>query len=230
METQYITMLTRLLLAVFAGGMIGFERSFHGRAAGFRTHTLVCTASTLLILLTDQFMLAGDVSYGAEVRLDPLRTVQGIMTGIGFLGAGVILKDRATIRGLTTAASIWITAAIGIAIGFGFLIPAFSAASITLVALIVFRWIEHIFPTHQYGMLTVRFPATAGFREELLHEEIKKMKGRSTGSGYHMEDGGKLAVCQMTVHLRGQQYFRQLAETLQEMESVVDFNLTLTSR
>ena len=101
MENDFFVIAQRMLLAVLAGGLIGLERSFHGRAAGFRTHTLVCLASALLLLLTDsRLILISDA-----VRMDPLRTVQGIMTGIGFLGAGVILKEGASIRGLTTAAS-----------------------------------------------------------------------------------------------------------------------------
>jgi len=230
MEHEYGLIIGRLLLAVAAGGLIGLERSFHGRAAGFRTHTLVCTASALLVLLTDHILGGQGQVHGEAVRLDPLRTVQGIMTGIGFLGAGVILKDQASIRGLTTAASIWITAAIGIAIGFGFLMPAFLAAAITLITLIIFRWIEVVFPSHQYGVLTVRFPASAGFQEEMLLETISEIGGRAHGSGYNLEEEGEVLVCQMTVHLNKSKYFHDLAEVLRTKEMIRDFDLTMTSR
>src|SRR6478672_4780153 len=116
-------MFVRLLSAVLAGGLIGYERSYHGRPAGFRTHALVCTASSLLMLVT--VYEAHWVRAAADlVRLDPTRMAQGIMTGIGFLGAGVIMKEGLSVRGLTTAASIWITAAIGILAGIGFWYPA----------------------------------------------------------------------------------------------------------
>src|SRR5438132_472276 len=106
-------MLARLLVALGAGAAIGFERSYHGRPAGLRTHALVCTASSLLMLIT---VYEGHWMHAASalVQLDPTRMAQGIMTGIGFLGAGVIIKEGLSVRGLTTAASIWITAAIGI--------------------------------------------------------------------------------------------------------------------
>src|SRR5439155_8403020 len=101
-----------LIVALAAGGLIGLERSYHGRPAGFRTHTLVCLASSALMLITvyQQQWFPGTVTQ--RVNLDPTRMAQGIMTGIGFLGAGVIFKEELTVRGLTTAASIWITAAI----------------------------------------------------------------------------------------------------------------------
>src|SRR5690606_37309086 len=111
----------QLTVALAAGGVIGLERSYHGRPAGFRTHALVCLASSLLMLVTlyQQAWLLPGVPLDS-VRTDPTRMAQGIMTGIGFLGAGVIFKDNLSVRGLTTAASIWVTAAIGILIGIGF--------------------------------------------------------------------------------------------------------------
>lgn len=112
-----ITTIVHLLGAVLAGGIIGAERSYHGRPAGFRTHSLVCMASSLLMLLTVyQIELLPNLPL-ESIRIDPTRMAQGIMTGIGFLGAGVIMREKLTIRGLTTAASIWMTASIGILIG-----------------------------------------------------------------------------------------------------------------
>ena len=116
-----IEMILRLLAALGAGAFIGYERSFHGRPAGLRTHVLVCLASALLMLVTvyeDHW-----VRSQGESRLDPTRMAQGIMTGIGFLGAGVIVKEGLNVRGLTTAASIWITAAIGVLAGVGLYLP-----------------------------------------------------------------------------------------------------------
>jgi putative Mg2+ transporter-C (MgtC) family protein len=112
--------LVHLLSAAIAGGCIGLERSFHGRPAGFRTHSLVCISSSLLMLVTlYQWQWLPGVAL-ERVQTDPTRMAQGIMTGIGFLGAGVIVKEGLSVRGLTTAASIWSTAAIGILMGIGF--------------------------------------------------------------------------------------------------------------
>src|SRR5262249_5306752 len=139
---ELLIMSLRILGALLIGGLIGLERSFHGRPAGCRRHALVCVASALLMLVTvyqNQWM--PQVAHDA-IRTDPTRMAQGIMTGIGFLGAGVIFKEGLTVRGLTTAASIWITAAIGILIGIGFYFPAILGAVITLAVLAIFRFIE----------------------------------------------------------------------------------------
>ena len=120
MNDDYLQILLRLLAALAAGGIIGLERSFRGRAAGFRTHALVCIASSLLMLITVYEEQWFSALSSTRVVIDPTRMAQGIMTGIGFLGAGVIVKEGLTVRGLTTAASIWVTAAIGILTGIGF--------------------------------------------------------------------------------------------------------------
>ena len=133
---DFNTILIRLLLAVLAGGIIGFERAFHGRPAGFRTHSLVCASSSLLMLLTVfQWDLLADMPL-ETIRVDPTRMAQGIMTGIGFLGAGLIMKEKMTIRGLTTAAAIWMTASIGIIIGMGLFNAAGVATLLTFQAVV----------------------------------------------------------------------------------------------
>ncbi|MFL4986218.1 MAG: MgtC/SapB family protein, partial [Xanthobacteraceae bacterium] len=112
MDQEALIVTARVAAAVAIGAAIGFERTFHGRPAGFRTHALVCVASALLMLVTVyQAEWMHSVAVGG-VQTDPTRMAQGIMTGIGFLGAGVIFKEGLTVRGLTTAASIWVTAAI----------------------------------------------------------------------------------------------------------------------
>src|SRR5213595_3215874 len=147
----------RIAVALLIGGMIGLERSFHGRPAGFRTHSLVCVASALLMLVTvyqSEWMTA--VPQDA-IRTDPTRMAQGIMTGIGFLGAGVIFKEGLTIRGLTTAASIWVTAAIGILVGIGFWFAALVGAVATLTVLALFRFVETRLPSEFYAHHMLRF-------------------------------------------------------------------------
>src|SRR5881296_4038277 len=154
-ETQVI--IARILAALAVGALIGFERSFRGRPAGFRTHALVCVASSLLMLVTvyqNQWMTVVPLD---SIRTDPTRMAQGIMTGIGFLGAGVIFKEGLTVRGLTTAASIWITAAIGILSGIGFYFPLLVSVVLTLGVLSLFRMIESRMPTQGYFHFDVRF-------------------------------------------------------------------------
>ena len=148
---DYLEMCFRLVAALAAGALIGLERSYRGRPAGFRTHALVCTASSLLMLVTVYEGLWFQGANIARTVLDPTRMSQGIMTGIGFLGAGVIVKEGLSVRGLTTAASIWMTASIGILTGIGFYFPAGIATVLTLGTLSVFRWIEGKIPSEFYA-------------------------------------------------------------------------------
>src|SRR3954453_19387252 len=139
------------------GAIIGLERSFHCRPAGFRTHALVCIASALLMIVTVYQNRWMTVMEPDAIRTAPPRMAQGIMTGIGFLGAGVIFKEGLTVRGLTPAASIWVTAAIGILVGIGFWFAALVGAAATLIVLAVFRVIETHIPSEFYAHHMLRF-------------------------------------------------------------------------
>ena len=165
-------MVFRLVAALIAGACIGYERSYHGRPAGFRTHALVCTASSLLMLVT--VYEAHWVRATADlVRLDPTRMAQGIMTGIGFLGAGVIMKDGLSVRGLTPAASIWITAAIGILAGIGFYFPLVVSVILTIGMLSVLRLVEARMPMQAYYHVDIRFTPNSEMGEGTLRALIE---------------------------------------------------------
>jgi putative Mg2+ transporter-C (MgtC) family protein len=128
----------RLILSVILGGGVGFERQIHRRAAGLRTHILVCLGSCL-IMLTSLYIF--DI-YKDKVPLDPTRIAAGVITGIGFLGAGTIIREREQVKGLTTAASLWVISAIGLAVGCGFYKAAILAFALTLAALLLLRQVE----------------------------------------------------------------------------------------
>ena len=127
--------LGRLALAAALGGAIGFERELRDREAGLRTHMLVCLGSALFTIVSAygfrEFLTSGD----QVVRADPTRIAAQIVTGIGFLGAGAIIRQGISVRGLTTAATLWVAAAIGIASGAGFYSGAVIATVVTIVAL-----------------------------------------------------------------------------------------------
>src|SRR3981189_442510 len=165
-------MLARLLGARAAGAGIGYERSYHGRPAGFRTHALVCTASSLLMLVTVYEAHWMRATTGL-VQVDPTRMAQGIMTGIGFLGAGVIIREGLSVRGLTTAASIWITAAIGILAGIGFYFPLLVSVLLTLGVLSLFHMIEARMPAQSYFYFDVRFARSAAMSAEKLRSLVQ---------------------------------------------------------
>ena len=128
----------RLVLAVFLGGLIGLEREVRQRGAGLRTHILVCIGSTL-IMLTSLYVF--DI-YKDIVNLDPGRIAAGIITGIGFLCAGTIIRYGGTVKGLTTAASLWVTAGVGMAAGCGFYSAALFATLIVFTVLFFLRKLE----------------------------------------------------------------------------------------
>lgn len=225
MDQEIITTLIRLGAATFAGGIIGLERSFNGRPAGFRTHSLVCMSSALLMLLTVyQWKLLEGVPI-ETIRVDPTRMAQGLMTGIGFLGAGVIMKERFTIRGLTTAASIWVTASIGIMIGMGFFSAAIIATVIALGTLSLFRYFEAVLPTLIFGSLTVRTLRKSELTEEDLLEVINTYQVHPSSISYNLESEAKYIKFEMIVKTRHKNNFRKLAETLAQMEEIQEFSL-----
>lgn len=230
MEAETSLLLTRLFLALLAGGAIGLERTIHGREAGFRTHTLVCVSSSLLLLLmTFQWQLIPE-QYLDTVRTDPTRMAQGIMTGIGFLGAGVIIKEGLTVRGLTTAASIWMTAAIGIVIGMGFYEPALYTTLITLVTLSMFRWVEAKIPCTKYAQLSVRFLSGNKYTDEdSLRALIDEHGIKSFEAGYQFGNEGKYFAYNITLQTKDLKSFRRLAQSLMDMDDVHEFRITPSS-
>jgi putative Mg2+ transporter-C (MgtC) family protein len=150
--------LARMLLAILLGGLLGLERELKGRPAGLRTHVLVCLGATILLIAAGS---AGEIFDDADGRvvLDPNRISAGIVTGIGFLGAGAILRTGDFIRGLTTGATIWFVAALGIVIGNGFYVLAGVATALALVVLELFDYVGHRIPGVIYRALHVRIAA-----------------------------------------------------------------------
>lgn len=132
--------LFRLVLAAVLSGIVGFEREFHGRAAGFRTHILLCVGSTLIMLASMHIFDA----YSGRAALDPARLAAGVVTGIGFLGAGTIMRYKASVRGLTTAASLWVVTGIGLAVGTGLYFGAIVTTGIAVISLMFFGRLEHV--------------------------------------------------------------------------------------
>lgn len=139
--TTNIIIFMNLLGALALGLIVGYERSYHGRAAGMRTYGLVCMASTAITVIAGYpaFWYGGQVS--VIVGADPTRVIQGIVTGVGFLGAGVIMREGFNISGLTTAASIWAAAAIGVMVGVGFYA---AAILLTLLSAASMLWISRL--------------------------------------------------------------------------------------
>ena len=162
------------------------------------------------------------------IRTDPTRMAQGIMTGIGFLGAGVIFKEGLTVRGLTTAASIWITAAIGILVGIGFWFAAIVGAMATLVVLALFRFMELRLPSEFYAHHMLRF-----LRDQVMGEEdLRKLIGNHgftiANLSSRLTEGGQRFEYRMTIKSRDRRNAEALSVHLRRLPEVVEFRITPT--
>lgn len=166
-----LDILVKLLLAALAGGLVGLEREKHGRPAGLRTNLLVAVGSCVMVIISEAFYIKyGEFNAESMLRIDPSRVAAQIVTGIGFLGAGVILKEGATVRGLTTAASLWTVAGLGMAFGMGFYSLGSIATLLVLISLTFLKKLDPIIRKDRFLTLTV----TAGNRDGLL-DELQKI-------------------------------------------------------
>ena len=184
-----------LIAAMLAGGLIGLEREWRGRAAGLRTHILVCLASALLMEMAVsqgawRFLPIAD----AEIVADPTRMAHGVLTGIGFLCAGVIFRTGFSIHGLTTAASLWITAALGLAFGAGLFALGGAATVLTLAILIALRLISKRLPSRT--MVDVCITWRPGDHEALPNIEaaLERLDGRLKRTFHGLEVDGTRRV------------------------------------
>ena len=144
--------LAKLLLAAVLGGVVGWERERHGRWAGFRTHILVSLGACLMMLVSEFIQTRySHIPSETVIRMDPSRVAAQIVTGIGFLGAGAIIKSGANmVRGLTTAACLWVVAGIGMAIGCGYIVPALATVVLALITLLALNRLDPVIRAHNY--------------------------------------------------------------------------------
>lgn len=230
MIAPYGEILVELGAAWFAGALIGSERSFHGRAAGFRTHALVslAAASAVMVCLAPTF--SPGVFPGGAARLDPTRLAQGVMTGVGFLGAGVIFKEGVNVQGLTTAASVWATAAIGLLFGVGALGVGALATAGVLSTLLILRWVEELLPARVYAWAAFRFrsdsaPDTATLQAGLaaFGVSLRELSYARSHDGSIVEFSGNLMAEQ-------DRAFDLLASHLRTLEGLAEFELSRISK
>lgn len=170
--------LFRLFLAAVLGAVVGLEREVHGRPAGIRTYLLLCMGSALIMVVSELlFFKYEGKGLGDILRADPARIAAQAVTGIGFLGAGVILRYKDTIRGLTTAACVWVACAIGLAIGAGFYLFGSAVTGLTLISLVGLKACETRLKKDWYKEMTVVSKDEAGqinrIQEALARHEFE---------------------------------------------------------
>lgn len=196
-----MTMAGRLLLASLLGAMIGLEREIHGRTAGFRTHLLVSLGSALFVIVSiDFYRIFGNFSGTGMVGVDPGRVAAQVVVGIGFLGAGAIIREKASVRGLTTAACLWIAAAIGVACGVGLFMLSVLATAIALISLIALKKIEGVLARDSYAQLTVESDDIPG-QLELVSRVVEACGYQMIPAGMERRaDGGLVFELQIKMH------------------------------
>nr|WP_233167551.1 MgtC/SapB family protein [Paenibacillus roseus] len=219
-------MTLRILISVALGGLIGLEREWSNHAAGLRTHILVCIGATIIMLLS---------AYGftafvdeANVRMDPARLAAQVVSGIGFLGAGAILRTGSTISGLTTAASIWVVAGIGLCVGAGFLFTAVLATAIVLVSLFVLNKIEsHMLRHRRHHEVMIKIVDTPGVTgaifAELEQEKIQVVHVKFS-SEKELKSGGPAVVMtemKLNVKTKNQKGLSRAMEQIIAMNQVL---------
>jgi putative Mg2+ transporter-C (MgtC) family protein len=204
--------LFRLALAAVLGGAIGFERELREREAGLRTHLLVCVGSALFTIISaygfHDFLTSGD----QVVRTDPTRIAAQVVTGIGFLGAGAIIRQGLSIRGLTTAATLWVAAAIGMAAGAGYYPGAIIGTVITLVALWPLRVgaygvIERIKPEEEPSIVIELRPET---KLTQLFESLERENARV--EQFQLEDERDRRIVTLTLDTPSDKLFAKIGD------------------
>ena len=217
---HWAEMLLRLALAALLGGVLGLERELREREAGLRTHLLVAVGSALFTIVSAYGFSTFLESGASVVRADPTRIAAQIVTGIGFLGAGAIIRQGLSIRGLTTAATLWVVAAIGMAAGAGYYSAAAITTAVALIALwplraIAFRIVRRF--RAETGLLLVQLPAG-----ESPAPAIDAVDREASIEGIELGHEGDRRNLELTVALRADQKPHELVAKLADVEHVLE--------
>ena len=208
----------RLFVAAMLGGVIGLEREYRAKEAGFRTHFLVALGSGLFMILS-QFGFDNVLSNYEQVSLDPSRIASQVVTGIGFIGAGTIIFQKHVVRGLTTAAGLWVTSAIGMTAGAGMYVLSIATTVLVLLCLEALYFILQHFGTRN---ITVTFSTPKEESIKLVLQRVRakeviidsyEMKRKDTSSGYYY-------VVTMEMKFKRKRYKNHLLNFMAEFESV----------
>ena len=210
----------RLFVAAMLGGVIGLEREYRAKEAGFRTHFLVALGSGLFMILS-QFGFDDVLAHYEQVSLDPSRIASQVVTGIGFIGAGTIIFQKHVVRGLTTAAGLWVTSAIGMTAGAGMYVLSIATTVLVLLCLEALYFILQHFGTRN---ITVTFstpkeeniqPVLQRLRDKEIIIDSYEMTRKDTSSGHYF-------VVTMEMKFKRKRYKNHLLNFMAEFENVTD--------
>ncbi len=209
----------KLIIAAIVGGIIGFERETHGQAAGLRTNVLVCTGACLLMMLSlhiEHMFRAVNINE-TVVRLDPARIASYAIASMGFLGAGAIITGKGTVKGLTTAASMWLVTGMGLAIGAGFFIPAVASVVLSLITLYGFRQIKRHLPKDEHTVLTLVFDDSNG-PLEMIKEILTSREVAINFINYYLNNQQKTVTYKLRLQSRTDIPWGHLVQEMKEVK------------
>ena len=202
----------RVFVAALLGGMIGFEREYRAKEAGLRTHFLVAMGSALFMIVSQDGFNA---VLGTSITLDPSRVAAQVVSGIGFIGAGTIIFQKHVIKGLTTAAGLWVTSAIGLACGSGLYL--LSVAS-TLLVLLCLETI--FFILMRIGSRTISVTISTTDREKIKKVVNQLREDCVTMDSYEMKRHGELFVVSMELKVKRNNYRNRIIEFMDKFDGV----------
>lgn len=219
-----------MFLALVLGFLFGYERSYHGRAAGMRTYGLVCMVAAALTSVSahPDFWLSGRAAVNGAI-VDPTRTIQGIVTGIGFLGAGIIMKDGLKISGLTTAASIWASAAIGVLVGLEFYLAALIMTLLAEAFVLMGSRFDILLPSRRPIFVSLQFKKENRPREEtvrMLMKENGYELAKGSVSIQSRDDQVEWRFVAISIDRRRDIAISDLADVLPKIEGLSSFHLS----
>lgn len=218
MENVTLEYVVRLLVAAALGGIIGLERNYRAKEAGFRTHFLVALGSALFMLVS-QFGFGPVLDQVTNMRWDASRVASQVVTGIGFIGAGTIIFQKQVVRGLTTAAGLWVTSAIGLACGSGMYVVASVATLLVLACLEALN-----FFLSRFGTKSISITFTSPDKEKLVQMTHRlRAEGAEVstlGIKEKRQDGQAVVEAMMEIKVHRADYERKVMELMTEMDDV----------
>jgi putative Mg2+ transporter-C (MgtC) family protein len=215
-----LEMVTKLLLASVLGALIGLEREVHGRPAGFRTHLLVSLGSCLFTIISiDFYRIYGNFSGTVPIGVDPGRIAAQVVSGIGFLGAGAIIREKASIRGLTTAACLWVAAAIGLSCGVGRYAPAIVVTLLSFASLLLLKKVENRIRRDTYIAVMV-WSADLGGQLEKIEQVMETCQVEVLNSAIEKDLEKRSMYLEFQVRSRTRKLACGLADSVAAIEGV----------
>jgi putative Mg2+ transporter-C (MgtC) family protein len=219
--TMPLELLARVVVGTALGGIIGWERDVHGRPAGLRTHMIVGLASTTFMVVSTHFVYFQGYAMGDLVTVDPSRIAASVVTGIGFLGGGAILRTGLGVQGLTTAAGLWLVASIGLAAGAGMYTLSALATALGVVALTVLRRFEHKDDAVLRRRISITLTEQAPSLSDLLGAlQARGVRASATEYEKHLGERRVLVTLEASVPAGEREHLVEILETLPGIERV----------